>query len=75
MEPSGQRLRAPGKESPRPPLVAGLRPGSASVVRGSSRRMVIVMAGFGPIHEYQTDQPSRKAPRPLTPRLHPTKKE
>jgi hypothetical protein len=33
--------------------------------------MMIVMAGFGSIHEYQTDQPSRKAPRPLTPRLHP----
>jgi len=36
--------------------------------------MMIVMAGFGSIHEYQTDQPSKKAPRPLPPRLHQKKK-
>jgi hypothetical protein len=31
--------------------------------------MMIVMAGFGSIHEYQTDQPSKKAPQPLLARL------
>jgi hypothetical protein len=35
---------------------------------------MIVMAGFGSIHEYQTDQPSQKAPRPLLSRLHPKQK-
>lgn len=71
MKRNGQRPRDNGKENPRGPYAAGHEPGSATLVRGSSRRIMTMKASFGSILEYQTDQPSIQLPGPLTDPLHP----
>jgi hypothetical protein len=71
MKRNGQRPRGNGKENPRSFYAAGHTPGSATLVRGSSRRIMTMKASFGSILEYQTDQPSIQLPGPLTDPLHP----
>jgi hypothetical protein len=46
MEQSGQWSMGTGKENPRPPLCDGRQPRFARLVRGSSRRIMIVKASF-----------------------------
>jgi hypothetical protein len=57
-----------GKEIPRQFYAVGLQPKPATLVRGSSRRMMSMTASFGSIREYQIDQPSKRH-RPAAPRL------
>ena len=71
MKRNGQRPRGNGKENPRALYAAGHTPGSATLVRGSSRRIMTMKASFGSILEYQTDQPSIQLPGPLTDPLPP----
>jgi hypothetical protein len=49
----------------------GLWPRLATLVRGSSRRIMTMSAGVSSILEYQTDQPSMKPLRPLSLLLQP----
>ncbi len=67
MKRNGQRPRGNGKEKPRPFYATGLRLELASLVRGSSRRIMTLKASSGSILEYQIDQPSIQLPRPLAP--------
>ena len=47
------------------PLRQALQPNSRHRVRGSSRRITTMTAALRPIREYQCDQPSSLALRPL----------
>jgi len=71
MKRSGQRSRSYGGENPRGHYAVGPKPEPASLVRGSSRRIMTMKAGSGSILEYQTDQPSSQLPGPLTGPLRP----
>lgn len=70
MRRDGQRPRGNGTENPRRFYATGLRPRSATLVRGSSRRIKTLKASFGSILEYQIDQPSIQLPRSLTDLFH-----
>ena len=64
----GAVAAADGKENPRSFYAVSLRLEPASLVRGSSRRMMSMTANLGSIREYQIDQPS-KQDRRAAPRL------
>jgi hypothetical protein len=72
MEQNGQRSQ---QHTERRILVAsyatGLWPRFATLVRGSSRRIMTMKASVSSILEYQSDQPSMKPLRPLSFLLHP----
>lgn len=72
MEQNGQRSKG---HTERRILVAsyatGLWPRFATLVRGSSRRIMTMKASVSSILEYQSDQPSVKPLRPLSFLLHP----
>jgi hypothetical protein len=72
MEQDGQRSK--GLTERRilvPSYATGHWPRFATLVRGSSRRIMTMKAGASSILEYQTDQPSRKSLRPLSLLLQP----
>src|SRR5512136_2678811 len=64
----GAVAAADGKENPRSFYAVSLRLEPASLVRGSSRRMMSMTANLGSIREYQSDQPSKQTGR-VAPRL------